>query len=74
MPPLFRLADVSIRAPAWGATKAARGKDGVTDVSIRAPAWGATIDREIRQRRNHVSIRAPAWGATAIMQWQVQPA
>ena len=34
--------DVSIHAPAWGATKQCRGKRHGQSVSIHAPAWGAT--------------------------------
>ena len=33
---------VSIRAPAWGATRTITGIPGIDGVSIRAPAWGAT--------------------------------
>ena len=36
---------VSIRAPAWGATKGACLLCVCPSVSIRAPAWGATIHR-----------------------------
>ena len=55
---------VSIRAPAWGATKAALYHHPHCLVSIRAPAWGATRRAARWGGRNHVSIRAPAWGAT----------
>ena len=34
--------EVSIRAPAWGATQVMPCGFGRTKVSIRAPAWGAT--------------------------------
>ena len=34
--------DVSIHAPAWGATGAAHRIDAFEEVSIHAPAWGAT--------------------------------
>ena len=34
--------NVSIRAPAWGATTLYREFDKTVAVSIRAPAWGAT--------------------------------
>ena len=63
---VFRHAlDVSIRAPAWGATTPSRRPWLVSCVSIRAPAWGATRDRgEHRRDGQNVSIRAPAWGAT----------
>ena len=56
--------NVSIRAPAWGATACRRASTGVDAVSIRAPAWGATRDLVERELRLKVSIRAPAWGAT----------
>ena len=36
------LAGVSIRAPAWGATRTGRPPQPPLEVSIRAPAWGAT--------------------------------
>ncbi len=35
--------DVSIHAPAWGATLQAAEKAGRGEVSIHAPAWGATL-------------------------------
>ena len=59
-----RHVDVSIHAPAWGATDA----DGVwiddARVSIHAPAWGATSKLEPQAKSTTVSIHAPAWGAT----------
>ncbi len=58
--------EVSIHAPAWGATEALCGRaDGVGAVSIHAPAWGATLPCLRRGQARHVSIHAPAWGATA---------
>ena len=36
-------ADVSIHAPAWGATGVIRGFHQDFGVSIHAPAWGATL-------------------------------
>ena len=56
--------DVSIRAPAWGATEAAAPASPAMTVSIRAPAWGATHGFQQAVRPSGVSIRAPAWGAT----------
>ena len=60
----LRIDDVSIRAPARGAT----GRDHVgvvvASVSIRAPARGATNMRMLTPRTGDVSIRAPARGAT----------
>ncbi len=56
--------DVSIHAPAWGATdnrgEYAEGRS----VSIHAPAWGATRPRTGTPAARLVSIHAPAWGAT----------
>ena len=40
--PRARAADVSIHAPAWGATSEPEKKRGTLPVSIHAPAWGAT--------------------------------
>ena len=55
---------VSIRAPAWGATMTAARTAAAMTVSIRAPAWGATGDITLTSFAGGVSIRAPAWGAT----------
>ena len=55
---------VSIHAPAWGATRRSRGRLRRARVSIHAPAWGATRGQERRHHRDQVSIHAPAWGAT----------
>ena len=57
--------DVSIRAPAWRATR----QSGVEvapqiAVSIRAPAWRATRGLDGAVGGPAVSIRAPAWRAT----------
>ncbi len=41
------LADVSIHAPAWGATFSLRSNDRQAGVSIHAPAWGATRGKVI---------------------------
>ena len=38
---------VSIRAPAWGATKLAPVASRADGVSIRAPAWGATSTMQL---------------------------
>ena len=40
--PAFMSFDVSIHAPAWGATVSERPKGTLSKVSIHAPAWGAT--------------------------------
>ena len=58
---------VSIRAPAWGATSDAGVTGLVNGVSIRAPAWGATIGGLKMLPNVAVSIRAPAWGATFVV-------
>ena len=55
---------VSIRAPAWGATRQKFVAHKHNDVSIRAPAWGATPPDNWLDALIYVSIRAPAWGAT----------
>ena len=57
-------AGVSIRAPAWGATRVHDFPLQLPRVSIRAPAWGATSPHGPRGSASMVSIRAPAWGAT----------
>ena len=63
--------DVSIHAPAWGATGHKSLPHGVRGVSIHAPAWGATSNYRWRPKEFcHVSIHAPAWGATAADQRQ----
>ena len=57
--------EVSIHAPAWGATSsAAAGHEHGTQVSIHAPAWGATSLVTHLHPIDRVSIHAPAWGAT----------
>ena len=56
--------NVSIRAPAWGATPQRDLEQVIDAVSIRAPAWGATLGMEDQAYGGPVSIRAPAWGAT----------
>mgnify|MGYP000335835723 CR=1 FL=1 len=57
---------VSIRAPAWGATREGGAKEEQLRVSIRAPAWGATLVYREGTDQHPVSIRAPAWGATRL--------
>ncbi len=56
--------EVSIHAPAWGATLLALAVAVTLRVSIHAPAWGATAGRADLGRVPAVSIHAPAWGAT----------
>ena len=58
--------DISIHAPAWGAT-AQIDVFGVvhTGISIHAPAWGATAVHVPGDLIHPISIHAPAWGATS---------
>ena len=56
--------EVSIHAPAWGATFATSLFGPHYQVSIHAPAWGATDEYNTSFGDAIVSIHAPAWGAT----------
>ena len=56
--------DVSIHAPAWGATPSPPPIAARRCVSIHAPAWGATDMTREWITLQRVSIHAPAWGAT----------
>ena len=58
------LFNVSIHAPAWGATTQNHYVQSDKRVSIHAPAWGATYHHTSHTGVPHVSIHAPAWGAT----------
>ena len=59
--------EVSIHAPAWGATRhGMRLAATQRAVSIHAPAWGATASIAMQCDRASVSIHAPAWGATSV--------
>ena len=58
------LVQVSIHAPAWGATIPEDRDHAIQRVSIHAPAWGATFAITWGGERLSVSIHAPAWGAT----------
>ena len=61
----FCRTQVSIHAPAWGATLAILHLGLSRRVSIHAPAWGATsLHRDLHSALRPVSIHAPAWGAT----------
>ena len=64
-PPSF-LNNVSIHAPAWGATLGPGRGGRQRQVSIHAPAWGATKCSLGYRRALRVSIHAPAWGATKV--------
>ena len=57
---------VSIHAPAWGATAPVLDVARIQRlVSIHAPAWGATVPELHQHAGLAVSIHAPAWGATS---------
>ena len=56
--------EVSIHAPAWGATQRYPQTCAAVNVSIHAPAWGATPYARVAASQVPVSIHAPAWGAT----------
>ena len=59
------IGEVSIHAPAWGATADCAGAGNFGQVSIHAPAWGATGGGDGKLDGSwFVSIHAPAWGAT----------
>ena len=61
---LWCVIDVSIHAPARGATLADLAVRQRGQVSIHAPARGATVHRLCNSHRMSVSIHAPARGAT----------
>ena len=58
------LSNISIRAPARGATYSDRYSSVLKKISIRAPARGATQALLCKPCCHHISIRAPARGAT----------
>ncbi len=60
----MQLSNVSIHAPAWGATTIVGELHITPEVSIHAPAWGATHTDNHANEDDDVSIHAPAWGAT----------
>src|SRR5690606_11160680 len=61
----IRPENVSIHAPAWGATGMPWTAPAYDDVvSIHAPAWGATAAADSVRQARGASIHAPAWGAT----------
>ena len=61
---VLAVVDVSIHAPAWGATHLAIGRLDRQCVSIHVPAWGATFQERRPIPPLSVSIHAPTWGAT----------
>ena len=56
--------EISIHAPAWGATGGCRADNLCGAISIHAPAWGATKGKVYDDTAIAISIHAPAWGAT----------
>ena len=60
------IVQISIRAPARGATVTLGIYTRGINISIRAPARGATCHTDHDQDRQLISIRAPARGATAV--------
>ena len=64
VPAQFHETQVSIHAPAWGATRSPTRRPARPPVSIHAPAWGATSGFDGLNVLDGVSIHAPAWGAT----------
>ncbi len=56
--------DISIHAPAWGATHKMVAILRELRISIHAPAWGATSLHSPILSDLLISIHAPAWGAT----------
>ena len=58
---------ISIHAPAWGATCRVARDIMHFAISIHAPAWGATRTAEAATLAGTISIHAPAWGATKIL-------
>ena len=64
--------DISIHAPAWGATAlyAAQSRR-VLVISIHAPAWGATCLNVLVGHHHSISIHAPAWSATSRSCFQI---
>ena len=59
-----KLKDISIHAPARGATEATEFFDDGEGISIHAPARGATISDINNEYNCIISIHAPARGAT----------
>ena len=55
---------ISIHAPAWGATLRRSTAISSPRISIHAPAWGATGTCVFFFQILDISIHAPAWGAT----------
>ena len=62
---VFVRPEISIHAPAWGATANELTNSVFFLISIHAPAWGATDFHDSAWRAIRISIHAPAWGATS---------
>ena len=63
---------ISIHAPAWGATTLHLLAQEKLIISIHAPAWGATeVMRSVGQDI-FISIHAPAWGATSFFHYIIK--
>ena len=58
--------DISIHAPARGATSGERGQSPLRIISIHAPARGATLCVRLGRSKRMISIHAPARGATCL--------
>ena len=57
-------AEVSSRAPVWGASRGKHRGALVGKVSSRAPVWGASMGKGVKVVKTWVSSRAPVWGAS----------
>ena len=64
---------VSIRAPAWGATRVIEHLHRIGDGFNSRSRVGSDVDTARRTTQRAVSIRAPAWGATRIngQRWDI---
>ena len=63
---VIQMFNISIHAPARGATNGVAGRGRSRDISIHAPARGATNFCKPTQVGGTISIHAPARGATTI--------
>ena len=64
---IWHFEQISIHAPAWGATGHMPDGEPVIMISIHAPAWGATLEELDKPAEPNISIHAPAWGATMLL-------
>ena len=65
--------EISIHAPAKGATPLASEVKQQLSISIHAPAKGATDNNRPRNACGFISIHAPAKGATSVRQTSARP-